>query len=219
MGRRRGRSCARAAVASVDGQVVAEAELVIVIEAVPAASRARRCRSPALHPRDGHRAPGRRDRRGHASSARTRRSARTSRSAAHCRVGASAVIDGCTEIGDDTEIYPFASIGLAPQDLKFKGEPTRLVDRPAQRLPRVRDDPPRHGRRRRRDDDRRPQPVHGLRARRARLPRRQLHDLRQRRDARRARDASRTSRRSAPTRACTSSAASASTRSSAATPW
>ena len=25
------------------------------------------------------------------------------------------------------EIFPFASIGLAPQDLKFKGEPTRLV--------------------------------------------------------------------------------------------
>ena len=45
----------------------------------------------------------------------------------HCRVGASAVIDGWTEIGDHTEIYPFASIGLAPQDLKFRGEPTRLV--------------------------------------------------------------------------------------------
>ena len=44
-----------------------------------------------------------------------------------CRVGASAVIDGCTEIGDGTEIFPFASIGLIPQDLKFKGEPTRLV--------------------------------------------------------------------------------------------
>jgi UDP-N-acetylglucosamine acyltransferase len=44
-----------------------------------------------------------------------------------CRVGASAVIDGATEIGDGTEIYPFASIGLVPQDLKFKGEDTRLV--------------------------------------------------------------------------------------------
>jgi UDP-N-acetylglucosamine acyltransferase len=37
------------------------------------------------------------------------------------------VVDGWTEIGDRTEIYPFASIGLAPQDLKFRGEPTRLV--------------------------------------------------------------------------------------------
>jgi UDP-N-acetylglucosamine acyltransferase len=46
---------------------------------------------------------------------------------AHCRVGASAVIDGWTDIGDDTEIYPFASIGLIPQDLKFRGEKSRLV--------------------------------------------------------------------------------------------
>jgi UDP-N-acetylglucosamine acyltransferase len=44
-----------------------------------------------------------------------------------CRIGASAVVDGWTEIGDGNEIFPFASIGLIPQDLKFKGEPTRLV--------------------------------------------------------------------------------------------
>jgi 3-hydroxyacyl-[acyl-carrier-protein] dehydratase len=44
-----------------------------------------------------------------------------------CRIGASAVVDGWTEIGDETEIFPFASIGLIPQDLKFKGELTRLV--------------------------------------------------------------------------------------------
>jgi UDP-N-acetylglucosamine acyltransferase len=44
-----------------------------------------------------------------------------------CRIGASAVVDGWTQIGDGTEIYPFASIGLAPQDLKFRGEETRLV--------------------------------------------------------------------------------------------
>jgi UDP-N-acetylglucosamine acyltransferase len=46
---------------------------------------------------------------------------------ANCRIGASTIIEGRTEIGDDTEIYPFASIGLIPQDLKFRGEPTRLV--------------------------------------------------------------------------------------------
>ena len=46
---------------------------------------------------------------------------------ANCRIGASAVVDGWTEIGDDTEIYPFASIGQVPQDLKFRGEETRLV--------------------------------------------------------------------------------------------
>ena len=46
---------------------------------------------------------------------------------ANCSIGASAVIDGWTEIGDDTQIYPFASIGLEPQDLKYKGEVTKLV--------------------------------------------------------------------------------------------
>jgi UDP-N-acetylglucosamine acyltransferase len=46
---------------------------------------------------------------------------------AHCRVGASSVIDGWTEIGDDCEIYPFASIGQIPQDLKFHGEASRLT--------------------------------------------------------------------------------------------
>jgi UDP-N-acetylglucosamine acyltransferase len=46
---------------------------------------------------------------------------------ARCKVGASAVVDGWTEVGDGTEIFPFASIGLIPQDLKFRGEQTRLV--------------------------------------------------------------------------------------------
>jgi UDP-N-acetylglucosamine acyltransferase len=44
-----------------------------------------------------------------------------------CSIGASAVIDGWTEIGDETEVFPFASIGLIPQDLKFKGEMTKLT--------------------------------------------------------------------------------------------
>ena len=43
-----------------------------------------------------------------------------------CSIGASAVVDGWTEIGDETEVFPFASIGLIPQDLKFKGEMTKL---------------------------------------------------------------------------------------------
>ena len=46
---------------------------------------------------------------------------------ANCRIGASSVVEGWTEIGEGTEIYPFASIGLIPQDLKFRGEETRLV--------------------------------------------------------------------------------------------
>jgi UDP-N-acetylglucosamine acyltransferase len=45
----------------------------------------------------------------------------------HCRIGASAVVDGWTEIGDGCEIFPMASVGLIPQDLKFKGEQSRLV--------------------------------------------------------------------------------------------
>ena len=45
----------------------------------------------------------------------------------NCRVGSSAVVDGHTTIGDETDVFPFASIGLPPQDLKYKGEDTRLV--------------------------------------------------------------------------------------------
>ena len=37
------------------------------------------------------------------------------------------VVDGITEIGEGTSIYPFASIGSPPQDKKFHGEETRLV--------------------------------------------------------------------------------------------
>ncbi|WP_319823735.1 acyl-ACP--UDP-N-acetylglucosamine O-acyltransferase [Thalassovita sp.] len=37
------------------------------------------------------------------------------------------VVTGRTEIGDDTVIFPFACIGEIPQDLKFKGEETRLT--------------------------------------------------------------------------------------------
>jgi UDP-N-acetylglucosamine acyltransferase len=46
---------------------------------------------------------------------------------AGCQIGASVVIDGWTDIGDETQIYPMASIGLAPQDLKYRGERTRLI--------------------------------------------------------------------------------------------
>ena len=41
-------------------------------------------------------------------------------------VEASAVIDGDTTIGERCRIFPFASIGLEPQDLKFQGEHTTL---------------------------------------------------------------------------------------------
>jgi UDP-N-acetylglucosamine acyltransferase len=37
------------------------------------------------------------------------------------------VISGRTRIGAGTRIFPFASIGHRPQDLKYEGEPSRLV--------------------------------------------------------------------------------------------
>jgi UDP-N-acetylglucosamine acyltransferase len=37
-----------------------------------------------------------------------------------------AVIDGRTRLGKNNHIFPYASIGLAPQDLKYNGEPTRV---------------------------------------------------------------------------------------------
>ncbi len=36
------------------------------------------------------------------------------------------VIDGKTSIGDETHVFPLVSIGLAPQDLKYGGEPTAV---------------------------------------------------------------------------------------------
>lgn len=42
------------------------------------------------------------------------------------KVAAHVVIDGWTEIGEECTFYPFVSVGQPPQDLKYKGEPTRL---------------------------------------------------------------------------------------------
>jgi UDP-N-acetylglucosamine acyltransferase len=46
---------------------------------------------------------------------------------ARTTVGAHAVIEGPTRIGEDNQIFPFASIGSAPQDKKYRGEPTQLT--------------------------------------------------------------------------------------------
>lgn len=47
------------------------------------------------------------------------------------RLDSHCVIDGKTTIGAGSHVYPFVSIGLAPQDLKYKGEPaeTRIGQR------------------------------------------------------------------------------------------
>jgi UDP-N-acetylglucosamine acyltransferase len=47
--------------------------------------------------------------------------------AAGVRLAAHVVIDGQTAIGEGTRIFPFAAIGLEPQDLKYRGEPSSLV--------------------------------------------------------------------------------------------
>ena len=128
LGRRRGRLIHTQATASVDGQVVAEADLVMAVMSMgePAAALAEREALPALiHPTaivhpdaiigDGTMI---------GPYATVGPHVRIGRD---CRIGASTVVDGWTEIGDHTAIAPMASIGLAPQDLKYKGEPTRLV--------------------------------------------------------------------------------------------
>ena len=43
------------------------------------------------------------------------------------RIGPHSVIEGHTTIGRDNRIFQFCSIGGAPQDKKYAGEPTRLV--------------------------------------------------------------------------------------------
>ena len=113
MGRRRSRLARAHAAAYVGDQVVAEAELLLAIEPEPSIDPSAHV-SPTARIGEGTTIGpncvigpdvtiGRR-----------------------CVIGASAIVDGWTEIADDTQIYPMASIGLAPQDLKYKGERTRL---------------------------------------------------------------------------------------------
>jgi UDP-N-acetylglucosamine acyltransferase len=113
--RRRGDVVRASAVATVDGQMVAEAELVLAVQDEQAQI------DPSAHV---------------ASTAKIGAGAVVGPQAVvgpdvvlgrNVKVGASAVIDGHTVIGDDTEVFPFASIGMPPQDLKYKGEPTELA--------------------------------------------------------------------------------------------
>lgn len=45
----------------------------------------------------------------------------------YVRLVSHVAIDGRTAIGEGTIVYPFASLGHAPQDLKYKGEPSELI--------------------------------------------------------------------------------------------
>ena len=113
LGAQRGPLIKAAAHAEVDGQIVMEAELLLALSAGTAVDPAARVHPDAVigdgtsvgpfavigpHVRIGR----------------------------NCKLGASSVIEGHTSVGDGTEVFPYASIGLAPQDLKYKGEPTRL---------------------------------------------------------------------------------------------
>jgi UDP-N-acetylglucosamine acyltransferase len=42
-------------------------------------------------------------------------------------IGSHVVLEGWTEIGEGCQISPFASVGAAPQAIRYRGEPTRLV--------------------------------------------------------------------------------------------
>ncbi len=44
-----------------------------------------------------------------------------------CNLISHVVLDGRTRIGAKNAIYPFTSIGVAPQDLKYAGEPTETI--------------------------------------------------------------------------------------------
>lgn len=44
----------------------------------------------------------------------------------NAEIGHHVVIEGPTKIGDNCRIFPFASIGLEPQDKKFQGEDSKL---------------------------------------------------------------------------------------------
>ncbi len=122
LGARRSRLARAHAVAYIDDAVVAEAELLMALlpDSVPAGQRGVRAEPSAIiHP-------------GAQIGAGTVVGpfaviGEHVRIGKNCRIGASTVIEGDTQIGEGNEIFPFASIGLIPQDLKFKGEPTKLV--------------------------------------------------------------------------------------------
>lgn len=43
----------------------------------------------------------------------------------NCTLVSHVVLDGHTTLGANVSVHPFAAIGISPQDLKYKGEPTR----------------------------------------------------------------------------------------------
>lgn len=46
---------------------------------------------------------------------------------AHTKLISHVVVDGFTELGEGNVVFPFAVLGAVPQDLKYRGEPTKLI--------------------------------------------------------------------------------------------
>jgi len=44
------------------------------------------------------------------------------------------VVDGHTRIGEGAILYPFCTVGLAPQDMKYRGEPTGATLAPGRKF-------------------------------------------------------------------------------------
>jgi UDP-N-acetylglucosamine acyltransferase len=44
----------------------------------------------------------------------------------HCELVSHVVLDGPTRLGSHNRVFPFAAVGVGPQDLTYRGEPTRL---------------------------------------------------------------------------------------------
>ena len=44
----------------------------------------------------------------------------------NCRLISHVSVEGPTKIGSDNTFFPFGAIGMAPQDVSYRGEPTRL---------------------------------------------------------------------------------------------
>src|SRR4026209_2816178 len=44
-----------------------------------------------------------------------------------CKLHSHVLVQGRTTLGDGNVIYPFASVGTTPQDLKYQGEPSELL--------------------------------------------------------------------------------------------
>lgn len=44
-----------------------------------------------------------------------------------CELVSHVVLDGHLTMGDENRVFPFTSLGCSPQDLKYKGEPTKVT--------------------------------------------------------------------------------------------